>query len=95
LLNDRGIIRNKLKIEAAKINAQAYLNVVDEFGDFRKFIWSFAGEAPIQNPWKSLSEIPASTKESDCMSNELKKKRVQICWLNYNLCFYASGWHGQ
>jgi DNA-3-methyladenine glycosylase I len=74
LLNDRGIIRNKLKIEAAKINAQAYLNVVDEFGDFKKFIWSFAGEAPIQNSWKSLPEIPASTKESDCMSKELKKR---------------------
>lgn len=74
LLNDKGIIRNKLKIEAAKINAQAYLKVVDEFGNFRKFIWSFVNEVPIQNSWKSLPEIPASTKKSDCMSKELKKR---------------------
>jgi DNA-3-methyladenine glycosylase I len=74
LLNDRGVIRNKLKIEAAKINAQAFLKVVDELGDFRKFIWSFVSEAPIQNLWESLPEIPASTKESDCMSKELKKR---------------------
>ncbi len=74
LLNDKGVIRNKLKIESAKINALAYLNVVEEFGDFRKFIWSFTGEAPIQNSWKSLDEIPATTKESDRMSKELRKR---------------------
>ncbi len=74
LLGDSGIIRNKLKIESAKLNAQVYLKVVEEFGSFSKFIWSFVGKTPIQNSWKSLSEIPASTKESDAMSKELKKR---------------------
>ncbi len=74
LMNDKGVIRNKLKIEAAKINAKAYLDVVGEFGNFRKFIWSFVGETPIRNSWKSIQDIPATTKESDAMSKELKKR---------------------
>ena len=73
LLKDPGIIRNKLKVAAAKSNAQAYLNITKEYGNFKNFIWSFVDGKPITNSWKSLSEIPASTKESDEMSKELKK----------------------
>ncbi|MBC8413719.1 DNA-3-methyladenine glycosylase I, partial [bacterium] len=74
LLLDKGVIRNKLKIEAAKINALAYLKLVEEFGDFSSFIWSFTGGKVIQNSWKSLQDIPATTVESDNMSRELKKR---------------------
>ena len=74
LLKDPGIIRNKLKVAAAKQNAQAYLNIIKEYGSFKDFLWSFVNGRPINNSWKSISEIPATTKESDAMSNALKKK---------------------
>lgn len=74
LLKDSGIIRNKLKVAAARQNAQAYLEVIEEFGSFRKFIWSFVDDQPITNCWKTLSDIPASTSVSDKMSKVLKKK---------------------
>jgi len=74
LLKDPGIIRNRLKVEAAKTNAQAFLRIVDEFGCFDVFIWSFVNNAPIRNSWKSIQEIPATTPESDKMSKELKKR---------------------
>ncbi len=73
LLKDPGIIRNKLKVAAAKSNAQAYLKITKKHGSFKNFIWSFVDGKPINNSWKSLSEIPASTNESDNMSKELKK----------------------
>ncbi len=74
LLKDPGIIRNKLKVYSARINAQAYLKVLKEFGSFDSFIWSFVGGTPIQNAWRSVSEIPSSTMESDAMSRALKKR---------------------
>jgi len=74
LLKDPGIIRNRLKVEAAKINAQAYLQVVKEFGSFDAFIWSFVKSKPILNSWKTMKDIPATTPESDAMSKELKKR---------------------
>jgi DNA-3-methyladenine glycosylase I len=74
LKDDPGIIRNKLKIAAARQNAQAYLQIVEEYGTFKDFIWSFVNNEPIINSWESISEIPATTKESDAMSKELKKK---------------------
>jgi DNA-3-methyladenine glycosylase I len=74
LLKDPGIIRNKLKVEAAKQNAQAYLKIIKEYGSFKDFLWSFVDGKPINNSWKSLSEIPATTKESDAMSKALKKR---------------------
>jgi len=74
LLKDPGIIRNRLKVKAAAINARSYLKVTEEFGSFNSFIWSFVGGMPIQNSWKSLHEIPATTAESDKMSKELKKR---------------------
>ena len=74
LLKNEGIIRNKLKINAAIINAKAFLNVKEEFGSFDKYIWQFVGNKSINGKRKSLKEIPASTKESDAMSKDLKKR---------------------
>jgi DNA-3-methyladenine glycosylase I len=74
LLQDPGIIRNRLKIAAAKQNAIAYLQIVKEYGSFKDFIWSFVGGKPITNKWKTFTDIPATTKESDAMSKALKKK---------------------
>ncbi|MCP4656982.1 MAG: DNA-3-methyladenine glycosylase I [bacterium] len=74
LLADSGIVRNRLKIRSAIGNAQAFLAVREEFGSFDRFIWRFVGGRPKQNAWKSLSEIPATTAESDAMSKELKRR---------------------
>ena len=74
LLNDPGVIRNRLKVEAARTNAEAFLKVTDEFGSFDDFIWSFVKGRPILNSWKTIKEIPATTHESDRMSKELKKR---------------------
>ncbi len=74
LLNDAGIIRNRLKIVAAITNAQCFLAVQKEFGSFDKYIWQFTGGETICNEWKSLKEIPATSKESDAMSKDLKAR---------------------
>ena len=74
LLKNEGIIRNKLKIEAAITNAKAFLQVRKEFGTFDKYIWSFVNGKPIQNKFKSLKQIPAKTKLSDKISEDLKKR---------------------
>jgi DNA-3-methyladenine glycosylase I len=74
LLKNPGIIRNRLKVKAAVINAQAYLKVIEEFGSFDAFIWSFVGDSPIRNSWRNIKEIPATTPESDTVSKELKKR---------------------
>jgi DNA-3-methyladenine glycosylase I len=74
LLANPGIVRNKLKIEAAIQNAKAFLAVQKEFGTFDKFLWSFVGHEPKQNARKSMKEVPAKTAESDTMSKDLKKR---------------------
>jgi len=74
LLANAGIIRNKLKIASAVKNAQAFLKVQEEFGDFDRFIWQFTDGKTILNRWKSIKEIPAKTRESDLMSKELKRR---------------------
>jgi len=74
LLKNEGIIRNKLKIEAAISNAKAFLQVRKEFGTFDKYIWSFVNEKPIDNKFKSLKEIPARTELSDKISDDLRKR---------------------
>jgi DNA-3-methyladenine glycosylase I len=74
LIQNSGIIRNRLKIEAAVRNAAAFLEVQKEFGSFDRFIWQFVEGKPIINRWKNLKEIPAHTPESDAMSKELKKR---------------------
>jgi DNA-3-methyladenine glycosylase I len=72
LLKDAGLVRNRLKIESAISNAQAFLAVKEEFGTFDKYIWSFVGGKPKRNRWRGKS--PATTRESDAMSKDLKKR---------------------
>jgi len=74
LLSNKGIIRNKLKIQAAIQNAKSLLSVQKEFGSFDSYIWQFTDGQTIKNAWKTLAEIPAQTKESVAMSNDLKKR---------------------
>jgi len=74
LLANIGIVRNRLKIQAAIQNARSFLEVQDQYGSFDAYIWQFVDGKPVQNSWKSLQEIPATTKESDAMSKELKKR---------------------
>ena len=74
LLNDEGIIRNKLKVAATILNAKKFLEIKKEFGSFEKYIWSFVNHKPIQNKFNSIKEIPANTKQSDKMSKDLKEK---------------------
>ena len=74
LMNDVGIIRNKLKIKAAISNAKAFLEIQKEFGTFDKYIWQFVNHKTIKNSFKSWEEIPATSKESDIMSKDLKKR---------------------
>jgi DNA-3-methyladenine glycosylase I len=74
LLSNKGIIRNKLKIEASIQNAKSFLIVQKEFGSFDNYIWQFTGNQTIKNAWKTLAEIPAQTKESVAMSIDLKKR---------------------
>lgn len=72
LLNDPGIIRNKLKVNAFIVNAQRYL-AITEAQSFKDYIWQFIGGEPVKNHWKSLKEVPVTTPESDAMSKQLKK----------------------
>jgi len=74
LLQNAGIIRNKLKIKAAINNAQAFMKVQEEFGSFSKYLWAFVDGKPIQNKFKTMSEIPANTPLSDTISKDLKKR---------------------
>ncbi len=74
LLQNEGIIRNRLKIKSAVQNANAFLQVQKEFGSFDFYIWSFVGRKPIINNRKNLSEVPAKTEVSDAMSKDLKKR---------------------
>ena len=74
LAEDTGIIRNNLKIKATVSNASAFLNVQEEFGSFSKYIWGFVDGKPIDNKFKSLTEVPATTSISDALSKDLKKR---------------------
>lgn len=74
LLNDEGIIRNKLKIRSVITNAIAFLDIQREYGDFNTYIWQFVGGRPIENHWSTEAEVPAWTKESEAMSKDLKKR---------------------
>ncbi|MCH2450122.1 MAG: DNA-3-methyladenine glycosylase I [Gracilimonas sp.] len=74
LLQDEGIIRNKLKVRSAVTNAQLFLDIQKEFGSFDTYIWEFVGGEPIINHWKSMKEVPATTKESEALSKSLKKR---------------------
>ena len=74
LLQNPGIVRNRLKIASTVENAKAFLRVQEEFGSFDRYIWQFVGGKPRINKWKSLRQIPARTKESDAMSKDLKRR---------------------
>jgi DNA-3-methyladenine glycosylase I len=74
LLDDPGIIRNRLKIESAIINAKKFLEVQNEFGSFHEYVWQFTCGKPIKHKFKSPSEIPSTTEESDAMSRDLRKR---------------------
>jgi len=74
LLKDAGIIRNRLKIEAAITNAQRFVGVQHEFGSFEAYIWGFVDGRPIKNGFRSLQEIPAKTPLSDAISQDLKQR---------------------
>jgi len=74
LLSDAGIIRNKLKLESAVNNARQFIKLQDEFGSFDKYIWQFVNGRPIMNERKTLRNLPTRTKESDAMSDDLRKR---------------------
>ncbi len=74
LLQNAGIIRNRLKIKATITNAIAFMEIQKEFGSFSKYIWGFVQNKPIQNKWKSTGEVPANTPLSDKISKDLKKR---------------------
>ena len=74
LLRDSGIIRNRLKIDAAISNAQAFLVIQEAFGSFDAYVWEFVGGAPIVNRWKRSSDIPARTEQSDVLSKDLRQR---------------------
>lgn len=74
LLQDAGIIRNRLKIASAVQNARALLAVQEEFGSFNAFIWQQVGGHPRHNHWHAMSDVPARTTESDALSRELKRR---------------------
>lgn len=74
LLGNPGIVRNRLKVESTISNARAFLKVREEFSSFDAYQWNFVDGRPIQNGWRSISDIPASTTVSDAMSRDLKRR---------------------
>ena len=74
LLQNEGIIRNRLKIASAVSNAKSYLKITGEFGSFDSYVWRFGGGEPIVNAWQNLSDVPAKTSVSDRMSKDLKHR---------------------
>jgi DNA-3-methyladenine glycosylase I len=74
LLQDAGIVRNRLKVAAAITNAQKFLDVQAEFGSFSEYVWRFVGGQPMVNAWRELSEVPARAPESDALSKDLQRR---------------------
>jgi DNA-3-methyladenine glycosylase I len=74
LLGFPGIVRNRLKIEAAIGNAQATLRVQEEFGSLDRYLWAFVGGRPIVNSWREMKQVPATSSESDALSKDLRKR---------------------
>ncbi|MEE9430340.1 MAG: DNA-3-methyladenine glycosylase I [Melioribacteraceae bacterium] len=85
LLENPGIIRNKLKVNSTVTNAQIFIKVQKEFGSFDKYIWQFVNGKPITNKFKTLNEVPAKTKESDVMSKDLKKRGFKF--IGSTICY--------
>lgn len=78
LMQDTGIVRNKMKIEAAISNAKAFVIVQNQFGTFDKYIWGFVDNKQVKNKWNLISEVPAKTELSDRISAEMKKRGFKI-----------------
>ena len=74
LLKNPEIVRNRLKIQAAVRNARLYLGIQKEYGSFDAYLWEFVGGKPIQNRWKTMKQIPATSKESEALSKDLKRR---------------------
>ena len=74
LLKDSGIIRNRLKIDSVVTNARAFLTVQEEFDSFDRYVWSFVGGKPKVNCWTTISQVPATSEESDALSKDLKQR---------------------
>lgn len=85
ILQDSGIVRNKLKVNSVVTNAKAYMQVQKEFGSFDKYIWQFVGGKPIVNNFKSLNKVPAKTEISDAMSKDLKKRGFKF--IGSTICY--------
>jgi DNA-3-methyladenine glycosylase I len=78
LLQNKGIVRNKLKIKATINNAQQFIKVQKEFGSFSNYIWRFTNEKPLKNKFKLFDDIPATTKQSDIISKDLKNRQFKF-----------------
>lgn len=79
LLENPGIVRNRLKINSAVENARAFLRIQEEFGSFDAFVWQFVGGQPRLNARRIMKQVPAATPESDAMSKELKRRGFRFC----------------
>jgi DNA-3-methyladenine glycosylase I len=91
LLENEGIVRNRLKIESTISNAQALLRVQEAFGSFDRYVWGFVGGKPMRNARRSMRDIPATTPESDALSRDLKKRGFRfvgstICYAFMQAC---------
>ncbi len=78
LLQNGDIIRNRLKVFAARKNAQVFLQIQQKFGSFNAYVWPFVGGKPKINKWKNLSDVPATSPESDALSADLKKRGMSF-----------------
>ncbi|MCH7597432.1 DNA-3-methyladenine glycosylase I [Patescibacteria group bacterium] len=78
LLTDEGIVRNRLKVNAAVSNARLFLEIQKEYGSFDSYVWKFVGGKPKVGNWKSFEQIPATSSESDALSIDLKKRRFSF-----------------
>ena len=78
LCQNAAIVRNRLKIKSAVNNAQVFLTIQEEFGSFDSYVWQFVEGRPRVNAWKTLSEIPVTTQESDALSKDLKKRGMKF-----------------
>ncbi len=78
LLQDPGIVRNRLKVFSARRNARVFLDIQREFGSFDSYVWAFVGGAPIVNRWRGDGDVPATTPESDALSRDLKRRGMNF-----------------
>ena len=95
LLADPEIVRNRQKIAAAIGNAQAFLPVQQEFGSFAAYIWTFVGDNPIKNRWATDADIPATSPESEALSQDLRRRGFRFVGPHHLLRLYAGGRPGQ